>query len=54
MDGGCGYDLGQRALAAAAKSVDGRGPPTQLMLDLPAYLHVSDMTAVLRCGSAFV
>lgn len=31
LDGGCGYDLGQKGLSAAAKGSDERGPPTQLL-----------------------
>lgn len=31
LDGGSGYDIGQRALAATARAVDGRGPPTALL-----------------------
>ncbi|KAK9823451.1 hypothetical protein WJX72_002863 [[Myrmecia] bisecta] len=31
LDGGSGYDVGQRALAAIARAVDGRGPQTDLV-----------------------
>ncbi|BDA43974.1 probable N-acetyl-D-glucosamine kinase at N-terminal half [Coccomyxa sp. Obi] len=31
LDGGSGYDIGQRALAAVARAADGRGPQTELV-----------------------
>ncbi|KAK9915861.1 hypothetical protein WJX75_005370 [Coccomyxa subellipsoidea] len=31
LDGGSGYDIGQRALAAVARAADGRGPRTELV-----------------------
>ncbi|CAL8469959.1 g9501 [Coccomyxa elongata] len=31
LDGGSGYDIGQRALAAVARAADGRGPQTDLV-----------------------
>lgn len=47
-DGGCGYDISQRAIVAAAKAADGRGPPTQLVSAIPQSLNVSGMRNVMR------
>lgn len=47
-DGGCGYDIGQRGLAAAAASADGRGPRTALQEALPRACQVEDMLEVMR------
>lgn len=47
-DAGSGYDLGQRALCAAAQAVDGRGRPTALVEALPSFLALADMPAVAR------
>ena len=47
-DGGCGYDIGQRGLAAAAESTDGRGPRSALQEDLPRACRVDSMLEVMR------
>lgn len=47
-DPGSGYDLGRRALAAAACAADGRGPGTVLGERLVAELEVPDLRAVAR------
>ena len=41
LDGGCGYDIGQRALAAVARASDGRGPATTLTAVLFEACNVS-------------
>ncbi len=50
LDGGCGYDIGQRALAAVAKAADGRGPATSLTAALFEACKVSLPEDLIRCG----
>ncbi len=47
-DEGSGYDIGRRALAAAAMAEDGRGPATALSGALAAALGVPDVRATLE------
>lgn len=47
-DGGCGYDIGQRGLAAAAASVDGRGPHSSLEQALPRACLVESMLEAMQ------
>src|SRR5262249_19527905 len=47
-DWGGGEDVGLAALAAAARSVDGRGPRTVLETAVPAHFGLSDTPAVSR------
>ncbi|KAL0027911.1 hypothetical protein WJX79_002298 [Trebouxia sp. C0005] len=48
LDGGCGYDLGQKGLSAAAKGSDGRGPPTQLLSYLCKWSGVNCLPDLVR------
>jgi N-acetylglucosamine kinase-like BadF-type ATPase len=45
-DWGGGYDVGMAALAAAARSEDGRGPATSLQQDVPAYFELDSALEV--------
>lgn len=47
-DPGCGFDIGQRGLAAAAASVDGRGPRSALEEAIPVSCHVDNMLEAMR------
>ncbi|KAK9838654.1 hypothetical protein WJX74_000698 [Apatococcus lobatus] len=40
LDGGCGFDIGQKGLAAVARAVDGRGSETTLTAAIDAYVGV--------------
>jgi N-acetylglucosamine kinase-like BadF-type ATPase len=46
-DAGSGYDLGRRAIAAALRDFDGRGPRTQLLAGVRAALGLKDITQVV-------
>ena len=48
LDGGCGYDLGQKALAAVARAADGRGPATGLTAALFAACSASQPEELIR------
>lgn len=49
LDGGCGYDLGQKGLSAAAKGSDGRGPQTKLLeYFCTHYPHVASLSELVR------
>ncbi len=48
-DGGSGFDLGRRALAAVADASDGTGPPTGLAAGLVDHLGVRDPREILGC-----
>ncbi|KAL3148996.1 hypothetical protein ABBQ32_001850 [Trebouxia sp. C0010 RCD-2024] len=48
LDGGCGYDLGQKALSAAARGSDGRSPATQLLAFLCDHAQVSSLADLVR------
>ena len=45
-DEGSGYDIGRKALLAAARAYDGRGPATLLLELIPAHFELSDLEAV--------
>lgn len=47
-DGGGGFDIGRRALAAVAASVDERQPPTALSGALAQACHVTSMSELLH------
>jgi N-acetylglucosamine kinase-like BadF-type ATPase len=47
-DWGGGYDLGQEALFAAARSEDGRGPRTELELRVPGHFGLTTPRALAR------
>jgi N-acetylglucosamine kinase-like BadF-type ATPase len=47
-DEGSGYWIGQRALAAVVREVDGRGPATRLTDDVQAYFNVPDAAGLVR------
>ena len=49
LDGGCGYDIGQRALAAVARAADGRGPTTALTAALYEACRASLPEELIRC-----
>ncbi len=49
LDGGCGYDIGQRALAAVARAADGRGPATDLTAALYEACNASLPEELIRC-----
>lgn len=51
-DEGSGFDLGTRALRAACRVEDGRGPATTLAEEVPAALGVTDMFGALAVLSA--
>jgi glucosamine kinase len=46
-DVGSGYDLGRKAIAAALRDADGRGPHTQLTRRIPWAFGLSDITQVV-------
>jgi N-acetylglucosamine kinase-like BadF-type ATPase len=46
-DAGSGYDLGRKAIAAALRDFDGRGPRTQLMGKICKALRLPDITQVV-------
>ena len=46
-DAGSGYDLGRRAVAAALRAFDGRGPRTNLLASVRASLGLKDITQVV-------
>jgi glucosamine kinase len=46
-DVGSGYDLGRRAISAALRAADGRGPRTQLTRNICWALALSDITQVV-------
>ncbi len=46
-DAGSGYDLGRKALMAALRDYDGRGPHTQLTANICNALKISDITQVV-------
>jgi N-acetylglucosamine kinase-like BadF-type ATPase len=46
-DAGSGYDLGRRAIVAALRDYDGRGPRTQLLARVRAALRLEDITQVV-------
>eukprot|EP00884_Botryococcus_braunii_P022844 jgi/Botrbrau1/9243/Bobra.180_1s0005.2 len=48
LDGGSGYDIGQRGLAAAAKAYDGRGPETSLLGELCKHCGVEPWEGLLE------
>jgi N-acetylglucosamine kinase-like BadF-type ATPase len=45
-DAGSGYDLGRRAIAAALRATDGRGPHTQLTRKICRALRLNDISQV--------
>jgi N-acetylglucosamine kinase-like BadF-type ATPase len=47
-DAGCGHDIGQRGLAAAAASIDGRGPRSTLEVALPRACGVDSMLLAMQ------
>lgn len=47
-DEGSGYDIGRRALVAALRAQDGRGPQTNLGSAICAHLGLPELTAVVR------
>ena len=47
-DPGCGYDIGQRGLAAAAASVDGRGPRSALEEAIAVACRVDSMLQAMQ------
>lgn len=48
LDGGCGYDIGQKSLCAAAKAGDGRGPFTRLLHLLCQVAGVDGLAELVR------
>lgn len=46
-DAGSGYDLGRKAIAAALRDYDGRGPHTQLLSKIVKALRLPDITHVI-------
>jgi N-acetylglucosamine kinase-like BadF-type ATPase len=46
-DAGSGYDLGRKAIIAALRDYDGRGPYTQLTAKIGAALKIPDITRVI-------
>lgn len=46
-DAGSGYDLGRKAIAAALRDYDGRGPHTQLLAKIVKALRLPDITHVI-------
>jgi len=46
-DAGSGYDLGRKAIVAALRDYDGRGPCTQLTAKIGAALKIPDITRVI-------
>jgi len=46
-DAGSGYDLGRKAIVAALRDYDGRGPRTQLMAKVCEALRLPDITRVV-------
>ena len=46
-DAGSGYDLGRKAIIAALRDYDGRGPYTQLTAKICAALKIPDITRVI-------
>ncbi len=46
-DAGSGYDLGRKAIVAALRDYDGRGPYTQLTAKVCAALEIPDITQVV-------
>jgi len=47
-DEGSGYWIGQRALAAVVRHVDGRGPATRLTADVTRHFDVADAAGLVR------
>lgn len=46
-DAGSGYDLGRKAISAALRDYDGRGPRTQLLSKIMRALKLPDITRVI-------
>jgi len=46
-DAGSGYDLGRKAIAAALRDYDGRGPHTQLLANIVKAFRLPDITRVI-------
>lgn len=46
-DAGSGYDIGRKAIAAALRGLDGRGPRTRLARSLPGALGIARLTDVV-------
>jgi glucosamine kinase len=47
-DEGSGYWIGREALAAVMRAADGRGPDTQLTMDILAHFDISDVSRLPR------